>query len=329
MSTTFRKSTTTPLASDVHVSVPLTNFGQNYLLQQNDYVALRACPNLPVSKQFDKYNVWNKGDFFRNRASKRADGTKSKGGGARLSREAYEAEVKAFHTTLSDRQRANEDQGLNLELSKTRFVSNVMIIGREIDFADAFFKTGIWGTNLVGTTDFVKWSATTGDPIKLIKDQKRAVKGKTGYTPNRLLLGREAYDTLQENDLILNRIIGGATTAQPAQVMQQLLANLLEVDMIHVMDGIYNDAIEGEADDMKFIAPDSALLYYAPATLTPEEPTAMACFSWTGYTGATPIGYRMKRFRDDTIESDIFEADMSYDYKVIATELGVFFSDVA
>ena len=76
---------------------------------------------------------------------------------------------------------------------------------------------------------------------------------------------------------------------------------------------------------MKFIGGNHALLYYAAPGVSGSMPTAGAQFSWVGYLGATSEGLRIKRFRDEKTESDIVEAQMAFDYKVVAKDLGYYF----
>jgi hypothetical protein len=94
---------TNPTAGDVHVNTPLTNFSQKYLLSADMFIATRAFPNAPVTKQSDLYYEFNRGDFYRDEAQERADGTESAGGGFRLSTNPYFARVYAFHKDVTDR----------------------------------------------------------------------------------------------------------------------------------------------------------------------------------------------------------------------------------
>jgi len=55
-------------------------------------------------------------------------------------------------------------------------------------------------------------------------------------------------------------------------------------------------------------------------------PSAGYTFSWTGYLGASQEGLRTLRFRMPQLRSDRVEGEMAYDQKVVAAELGVFFS---
>ena len=328
--------TVNPTAGDIHVNRPLTNFGQKFLQSQTMFQAFRAMPNLPVSKQSDLYWKFDRGDFYRDEAKERADNTEAATGGFKVSTDNYFAKVYAFASDISDRQRANQDEGINLERSKTEFVTHKLLIKREVDFTSAFFNTGIWTTDRAGVTSspsgsqFIKWSQAASDPISDVRTGVRTVHGTTGYRPNKMLIGREAYDTLLDNDAILDRIQGGSTTGNPANVNRQLIAALFELDDIIVMDSVKNSAVKGAADSIGFIGGDNALLYYAPNSISQEEPTAGVQFSWTGFMGSTNSGMRIKRYRlAEEREADRVEGQMAYDYKVVAPDLGYFFSDVS
>ena len=318
---------TAPLAGDVHVNKPLTNFAQRFLQNAATFIGTRAFPNVPVAKQSDLYYVFDKEDFMRDEAEERADGTESAGGSFSLSTDPYFCRVWAFHKDLSDRQRDNQDDQVKLEQSATAFVMGKMLLKREVQFVQKLFTAAVWNAH---TPVNVDWSDAASGPIKDIRDGKRAVQLATGLRPNRMLIGRTGYDTLLENDEILGRVMGGATTAVAAAVQKQLLTQLLELDEILIMDSIINQGVKGGATQTKaFIGTDDALLYYAPMSLGAEEPTAGVQFSWNGFRGATDNGARMKKFRMENIESDRIEAQMAFDYKCTSPELGIFFTSVS
>jgi len=328
------KSVTNPTAGDVHVNRPLTNFSQKYLLNTAMFVALRAFPNIAVAKQSDLYYVFDREDFLRDEAEERADGTESAGGGFDLSTEPYFARVYAYHKDVTDRQRANQDDQIQLDQSAAQFVTQKLLIRRERLFVNKFMGTGIWDNELVGDAvsagagEFLKWSNAASDPVVDIRNAKRVIHSTTGYRPNKMLIGREAYDILVDNDGILARVLGGATTDMPAMALMKLLAGLFELDEIFVVDGVANTSKKGAATQTTgFIGGDNALLYYAPNVATLGEPTAGAQFSWNGLMGNTDAGMRIKRFRMEPIESDRIEGQMAFDYRLTGAALGFYFSD--
>lgn len=329
---------TNPTAGDVHVNVPLTNFSQKFLQNAAAFVGMRAFPNSPVTKQSDLYYVFDRSDFNRDDAKERADGTESAGGSFNLSTDPYFAKVYAFHKDVTDRQRANQDSQVQLDQSATQFVTQKLLIRRERLFASRFFAPNIWfnGGTSASAGQNVDWSSSSSDPIVDVRDAIRGVQEATGgFRPNKMLIGREAWDTLVDNDAILARITGGANNQMPAMVMRTLVAQLFEIDEIFVMDSVYNSGAEGtgaalnENESNSFIGGDQALLYYAPNTAALNEPTAGVQFSWTGLMGNTSNGMRIKRFRMEHLEADRVEGQMAFDYRVTSPELGHLFISVS
>lgn len=315
-----------PTAGDVHVNTPLTNFAQKYLQSQEMFIGGRAMPNHPVAKQSDLYYTFSRADFFRDEAQERADGTESAGGGFTPSTDPYFARVYAFHKDVTDRQRANQDSVIRLDNSATQFVTQKLLIRRDVLFNTAFFKTGIWGTDV---TPSPLWDVATGTPIADVRTAIRTVQGNTGMRPNKMIIGRIAWDALLDSDDLLSRITGGSTVGLPAMVQRQLVAALFEIEEIFVYDSVVNSAQQGATEATGFIGGSKdALVYYAPDSLSLDEPTAGSMFSWTGFMGATENGMRIKRFREERLESDRIEGQMAFDFKVAASELGYFFSTV-
>lgn len=322
---------TNPTAGDVHVNRPLTNFSQKFLQSADAFVGMTAWPNLPVAKQSDLYYVFDRADFYRDEAEQRADGAESAGGGFNLSTAPYFANVYAFHKDVTDRQRANQDQPVALDQSATQYVSHKLLIRRERVMQANLFAPNLWfnGGSSASAGQNVDWSDAASDPIANVRAAIRGVHQLTGYRPNKMLIGRQGYDTLMDNDEILSRITGGSTVAQPAKVMKALLAALFELDEIFVMDAVYNTAAEGAAESNAFIGGDSALVYYAPDSVGLEEPTAAVQFSWTGLLGNTGSGMRIKRFRMEQNEADRIEGQMAFDYKLTSAALGHLFVTVS
>ena len=333
---------TNPTAGDVHVNRPLTNFSQMYLQREDAFVAMDAWPNMPSMMQSDLYYEFDRGDFYRDEAEERTDGTETQGAGFRLATRPYFTRVYGFHKDVTDRQRANQDAPVRLDQSATRFVSHKLLIRRERQMQSGLFSNtaspwfnGLGSAQATGTTPSPLWSAPTGDPIVDIRTAIRSVHQTTGYRPNKMLIGRRAYDTLLDNDSILARITGGSNNAMPAMVMRQLLAALFELDAIYVMDSVVNtgpkdtSATLNNQESNAFIGGDDALVYYAPDSVGLEEPTAAVQFSWTGLLGSTANGMRIKRFRMENLEADRIEGQMAFDFRLTSGALGFLYTSVS
>lgn len=328
----INKGVNNPTVGDVHVNRPLTNFAQKYLQDASGFVSMRAMPNLPVGNKSDQYWKFDRADFFRDEAEEVADGTEAPTGGFSLSQDSYLCKVHKWASDVTDQQRVNADPGVNLEQSKAEYVSLKLLIRRERLFMSRYFGSGIWTGDVTGVAaapganQFLRWDVANSTPIMDLRAGIERVQARSGYRPNRLLISRQVWNKLLDNDDLLSRISGGATAGMPAAVQRSLVAGLLELDEILVAEGVFNSAKKGATENTAFIAGKSALLYYAPASVSVEgTPSAGVQFSWTGLTGSTPSGYRIRRFRMEHLESDRIEGQMAFDYRVTGAELGSFF----
>jgi hypothetical protein len=302
-----------------------------YLQDQSEFIATQVFPNVPVGKNSDVYFVFPKGQWFRTEARERPLGSESAGTRFDVEKSpAYNATVKALHVDVDDQLRANQDNPLDLDSASSELVTRGLLLRREKDFADKYFTTGKWtgsstGTDIVPTT---KWNAGGSTPIKEIRAQMRAMKTKTGFRPNKFVMGEDVWDALQDNGDFLDRI----AITRDKIVTLDLLATVLGLPpgACVVAGAIQNIAIEGapSGDDLRLLFGDSAMLCYAAPRPSLMMPSAGYIFSWTGYLGASADGLRMLRFRMQHLRSDRIEGEMAYDLNLVASDLGVFFSDV-
>jgi len=96
-------------ANTVHVDQLLSNVSVAFQQDASNFVASRAFPIVPVSKQSDKYVVIPRGDFNRDEMQKRADAAQSAGATFQLSDDNYFADVWALHFDLGKQTASNAD----------------------------------------------------------------------------------------------------------------------------------------------------------------------------------------------------------------------------
>lgn len=327
----LRKSN--PTAGDVHVNRPLTNLSVAWMQETMNYIADRVFPVVSVAKQSDLYYVFDRGDWLRARAQKRAPSTESAGGGFRLSTDNYFADVWAFHKDVADEVRANADMPLDADRSAVQFATQACMTTREIEWATKYFTTGVWGgTDQTGVNagpganQFLRWNVANSTPIADIREQKQSIKRATGYKPNFLVLGSDVWDVLQDHPDFVDRINAGQTPNGPAVANLATLAAILEIPEIYVSDAVVNDGPEGGTESTDFVLGKHALVGYKAPAPAIDIPSAGYTFSWTGLFGAGATGSRITRFRMDAIKSDRVECEMAWDQKVVAPELGRFFA---
>ena len=323
---------TRPTRSDVHVNAPLTDISVAYVQSASNFIADRFAPRVPVSKQSDRYYIYDRGDFNRDEMKERAPGTESAGGGYSLDNTpTYYSKRYSFHKDVDDETRANSDSVLAPERDATIYVTNKAMIKKERVFAASYLTAGVWNSEKTGVnsdvttaSEFLMWNNANSTPIEDIRAGQRSVLEATGFEPNKIVLGKAVYDALIDHPDIVDRVKYGQTPGNPAMVNESALAALFGLQEVLVSKAVYNTANEGASESSAFISGSHALLGYVAPNPGLMTPSAAYNFQWTGMFGGGG-GIRIKRFRIEEIESDRIEVDMAFDEKVVGADLGYFF----
>lgn len=313
-----------PTQSAVHVNAPLTNISVAYIQNQSAFIAGRVFPMVPVEKKSDVYYTYTKNDWFRDEAEVRAPGTESTGSGYGLGTASYSCKKYAFHKDVDDDVRKNADSVLNVDRDATQFVTQRMLLKREIVWTAAYFTSGVWATDL---TPGNLWSDyANSDPISNVRTGIRTILANTGFKPNKLTLGYDVFTKLQDHPDIVDRLkyTGGATRA----VTREQLAALFDIDEVLVCESIKATNIEGETAAYSFVQGKHALLSYAPSSPSLMTPSAGYIFSWRGVSGGLGKDVAIDKFYIKERKSDRIEGEMALDPKVVATDLGYMFVSV-
>jgi len=327
-----------PTQSDLHVNVPLTNISIAWMQSADAYIADKVFPAVPVQKQSDLFWKYNKAEWRRTVVEQRAPSTESPGTGWSVDTDSYFAHVYAVHKDIDDQLRANADSNFSLDRDATNFVTNQLLLRRDLDWVNRYFKTSVWGTDRTGVasaptgSQFLQWDNAGSTPIEDVTSQIIDFREETGFAPNILVIGPHVLQALRNHPELLDRI----KYTERGIVTEDLIASLLGVEKILVSyatqanGATYQDPKQTEANaTYSFIGNGkSALLAYAPKGPSLMQPSAGYTFTWNGYAGGNNKGVRIKNFRMEHIASDRIEGEMTYDMKVVAKDLGVFWSSV-
>lgn len=317
-----------PSQSDLHVNVPLTNVSIAYMQSSSAYISDKIFPKVPVQKQSDLYWRYSKSDWRRTDVARRAPSTESKGVGWTMDTDSYFAHVYAVHKDVDDQLRSNADSNFNLDRDATEFITNQMLLKRDIDWNTQFFSQSVWNTEYAGGDDFTKWSDAGSNPVQDVANWVLQFRRETGFAPNKMVLGAEVMLYLKQHPDIIDRI----KYTQKGIVTEDLIATLFNIEQIYTSYAtvattpqIPDAKAQDAAASYDFIANSkSILLAYAPAGPSLMTPSAGYTFTWNGYLGGNAQGIRVKRFRMEHIASDRVESEMTYDMKVVCPDLGVF-----
>lgn len=331
-----------PTISDQHIDRPLSILTIGYKQDMKGFVAGQVFPEVPVNNKTDLFWKYNRGDFFRNSMQLRADGTPAAGGGYKLAQGNYSADVWALKKVVGDQTAANSDQMLNPERDATWWLTQQALINREVQWASAYWAASIWGTTMTGATTadashIAYWDQSGSDPIADVNAGQIAMLKATGMEPNTLTLGYSVWKKLKRNASIIDLLKYGQTAPGPVKVTTQNLADLFDVERVLVMKAIQTTSAENliaDSDDPSdttttdFIGGNNALLSYSAPSPGLLQPSAGYTFAWTGYTGAIPGGFKIKKFRWEIDAAFHVEIEQAYDMGLVSKQLGYFFSGV-
>ena len=337
-----------PTVFDVHVNVPNTMFTIAYIQSQTNFRAAEIFPLIPVMKKSDYYVSYTKDYWFTNEAKVRLDGAETAGTGYGLDMtNTYICDVWGLHVDLGDMVAANADAPLNMQRDISLFLTQKLLLAREMQFVTNYFTEDVWtnevdgGTNteyVATTKDFVYWDdQVNSNPIEDVRKYRLEMAMATGFVPNTLVIGPEVYEALIVHPEILERIKYGGTPGSPAVISEQALAQVFSVDRVIIPMCVVNTAAEGASASptMGFAYGKDALLCYSNPNPSILTPSAGYMFGWNGYlssggpyqdiVGSGGAGwFAVRNFRMEWRRAMRMEAEMAMGMELIAQDLGYF-----
>ena len=313
----------------------LTNMAMSFF-QSDAGKAKELFPICPVQLSSDNYYVFSKEDLLRDSWQRKPAYGKVDPAIVGENAKTYNCLVDQMIMGIDQIKRTDDirRQGPNglkdPRIMKTKTIAQQANIHQDRLFANAYFKAGVWTNEWAGVASsatgnqFIKFSDDNSEPIKFFDARKTAMKETTGRTPNKLGLGINVFNALKEHPAILERIKYGGTTANPAAVTENVLAQLFGVEKIVVFGSIWNNAQLGQNENMEFICdPDSFLLTYTPSAPSIEEPSAGYIFTWDmlGDGNYMPI---LQHDGEWGTHSEFIEGLMAQDMKKTCDDLAVF-----
>ena len=235
----------------------LTNMSQAYFANPGDWVATRIFPICPVQLTTSFYYTFLKGDLARDNVRRKPAYGKVDPAVMGHTDDTYKCEVDQIITGIDqigtlDYQRSNSPASIDPRRSKVRFVAEQMNLHLDVQFAKNFFQPGVWANEMEGVdstpsgNQFLKFSDANFDPVHFFNARRREIKLSGRREPNKLALGYDAYIALTEHPDILERVKYTGSTANPAVVTRQVLAQILQIEEVAVLESTYNIAEPGQ-----------------------------------------------------------------------------------
>ncbi len=292
-----------PVFGDLHEDARLTNISVMY--RNDDFIADLICPIVPVEKESDKYIIFGN-ERFNTPKTLRAPRTESAGVEWSLSDDTYSCDEHALHALLDEREIANADAQLNIERTTVEFLTDQVLLGREIRVAAAYQATGTFNT----VEPSPNWNEASAVPVDDVLAAKERFRIATGIEPNVMVLPKTVLATLKTVDSIIDSVKYSAL----GKVTIDLLQTLFEIPRILTPGAMYNTAAEGDTEALSSVWTDTVGLYYVP----PSPGQRMIA---TGYTFRAR-GFKVNTATVPTRHSRWYEPSMVEDIKIVCAGAG-------
>lgn len=321
-----------PNVKEQLVSGPLQNI--SIAFKNPEYIADRVFPILDGADPKAKITVYNKGDWFRDEAGIRAAGTRAARGGYKMDEVSVATKEYAFAKEVTDEDRRfsklKNAPPLRPDEDAIEYATDKIDLKKEVRVA-GLITAGTWADGVAGGEDADGlWSppGSTNTFLADITKAKKAVKGKTGKTPNVLVLDDATYMALAECEAILEKI----KYTQRGVMTKDLLAALLELDEVLVGKAIKNVAKETKAGT-EFTGVNiwevnagkgMGFLFYRAPKLGLKVATA-GLQARIAYEDGQPR--RVTTWREPAEHQDVYEVAEETDIVLVHADLGYLFKD--
>lgn len=286
------------------------------------FIADSLFPVVQVMEKSGLIPRFKKSHWFRSDAQERAPGTKSVGGTWEVdSNLPYLVRRYSYRDEINDDDRANAADVYELEATTADFVTEKLLLKREIQWATNFFTTSIWTGDQTGGTDFSQFNNYgSSSPLLVLTNNMDTVESRIGREPNTFILGKQVWNVLRWHPDLLDAIkytqVGVMTTG--------ILASMVGLDRIAIGRAIHTTSPEGTAEASvtysRVFGKHGLLLYVTPRP-TLRSPAAGYTFVWNRVPNARQY---IKRMRDEEREVDIIEANGYWDMVRTAPDAGLF-----
>lgn len=315
----------------------LTNMSVAYFQPDDWFVSPFVFPILPVQLSTSYYYIFDKGDLARDNVQRKPEFGKVTPMMFGSKQELYSCEVDQIIVGIDqistlNYQRSTAPGIIDPRRAKVRIATEQLKLHMDRVFADGYFKSGAWTNEWAGVTttpsgkQFYKFSDSNCDPVKFIGDRRVEMMREGRRKPNVLALGVEAYEALKNNASILDRVKYSGSTANPATINANVLAQLFEIDRVVVLNSTYNKGGYGSTS-MDFVCDSKgALLAYAAPNPAIDEVSAGYTFAWDMLGNGQYLAFDQYEGEKGT-HTEFIEGLTSYTSKKVCDELGVFMKE--
>jgi hypothetical protein len=301
-----------PTPSQVHIDAALTNLSVAY--RNPSHIADLVAPVVGVRKQSDKYFILD-ADRERFRASDdtRAPGAEASEVDFSVSSDSYFCEDHALEAVITDEERDNADPAIQPDIDKTEFLTDKILLNKEIALADIIATdASLPGETLSGTDQWDDY--TNSDPVVAVETQKATIQQAVQQIPNTLVLPYEVHRKVRLHPKVVEKVVN----VKIGVVGPDILADVFDVERVLVPRGLKNTATPGQAPSLAYIWGKSAFLCYVPPRPGLKTVGFAYSFQWSAAPGSLQ-GHVVEMWREERRKADMVRVQRYYDQKIIAS----------
>lgn len=304
--------------TNVQFDEVLTKKAVALLEDRSDFICGQAVPMIGTPATTGNYKIYKNSDFRRNGFEKTAGGAHAKRNHLNLDSKTYSCQEYKSEFAIYDRDRI---EGAEVDHAMALMEDGLRTFDLKLA---SLMTTGVFGADKAGTTDFVKWSDSTSNPVKDIDNYKAEIKGKLGVNPDSLIITRDVFNALKNNA----HIIGLLKTTEDKKLTAEKIAYFFELKNVYIMDAVQTSTNMGQTTQtIGFLKTDVALLYLKGSN-GKDAPATLKGFYNNATYGEGNQGVIIQTYRDEPASSDIVRGVVDFDIIVQMADGGIFLNDV-
>ncbi len=309
-----------PQYNVVHIDQALTDLSLAYT--NDDYVAGKVLPAIPVDKRSDKYFVYGK-EHLRYRNAKVAPGSVAEDFNYTLSTGNFYAEHRAERHLVTDDEIQNEDMPLDAAVDATELLTELMTLIWEVDVANYVTNTSNL-TNYTALSGTSKWTDyVNSTPLTNIKTAKASVRNNTLKRANSFIISYEGALDLADHPSIKDLI----KYTDPKSLAESGLPTSLRGLTVIEGGAVQDTSVEGRTFSPSAAWGSNAIIAY----INPGKGRKKISL---GYTWVAPDatsgtqGISTRRYRDEPRKGEWVETEYTYAYTITSVGAGYLFTGI-
>lgn len=281
----------------------------------NGFVGNKLFPTVKVTKQAAKYYTFGRESWTAETSSFRAPGTVANEiPGMGVSVDTYFAQEHALQIPIPDEERENVDNPFNPDRDATEFVTQKLLLERELAMKNLVTTIGNYATGmsvtLSGTTQFNDY--VNSDPIQVFTTAKLAMHAKVFFEPNLAVIPYQVMAVLENHPKIMDRI----KYVRESVLTPQIVASVLGMEEVIIPAVGLGTNTSATSISLSYLWGKDIVLAWVPPRSGLRVPAFAYEFVW-GYSGKEQV---VDRWREEPRKSDLIRVQRRYDLKMVGVE---------